>query len=150
MQKRGMGNNEVNMKTCGVDLKACDAIIVILEGTKASWKFIDCEPRKISIPNDEDSSQIRAFRNSINALVKHHSIQRIAIKKRAKRGKFAGGPVSFKMEGVIQLVDNCEVLLLPPQTIAKVVKNNTSVILSDPLKKYQHDAFYTALTALDN
>lgn len=137
------------MKTCGIDLKACDAIVVILEGTKASWEFIECETRKISLPNDEDSSQLRGFRESVNALVKHHGILRIAIKKRAKKGKYAGGPVSFKMEGVVQLVDNCEVLLLAPQTIAKVLKSNASLILPASLNKYQHDAFYTAFTALD-
>ena len=139
--------NEEAMKTCGIDLAAHDAIIVILDGTRASWELIDCEPRKICLPDDEDAGQVRAFRDALSALVKDYGIQRIAIKKRAKKGKFAGGPVSFKMEGVIQLIDTCEVVLLSPQKIAPVKKRNPDVV-PDTLNQYQRDAFYTALTVL--
>jgi len=99
--------------------------------------------------DDEDAGQVRAFQNAVGAVVKRHGVDRIVIKKRGKKGKFAGGPVSFKMEGVIQLIDICEVVLLSPQTIA-IVFEDESQRSSDELKQYQRDAFFTALAGLEN
>jgi hypothetical protein len=136
------------MKVCGVDLSAHDAIVVILNGTRTSWHLVNCEPRKITLPDDEDAGQVRAFRDAMDAFVKHHGIQRTAVKKRGKKGKFAGGSVSFKMEGLIQLIGTCDVILLPVQTIAKVAKEHPNAF-PEELNQYQREAFYTALTALD-
>ena len=137
------------MKICGVDLAANDAIVVVLDGTRASWKVVDSELRKVSLLDDEDAGQVRVFQNAVIAIVKRHGVDRIVIKKRGKKGKFAGGPISFKMEGVIQLIDICEVALLSPQTIATVSKMNLNVVPAQ-LKQYQRDAFFTALAGLDN
>ncbi len=136
------------MKVCGVDLSAHDAIVVILDGTRRSWHLVDCEPRKITLPDDEDAGQVRAFRDAMDAFIKYHGIQRTAVKKRGKKENFAGGSVSFKMEGLIQLIETCDVILLPVQTIAKVAKEHPNVFPKE-LNQYQKDAFYTALTALD-
>ena len=137
------------MKICGIDFAAHDAIVVVLDGTRASWKVVDSEQRKISLLDDEDAGKVRAFQKAVSSMVKQHGIDRIVIKKRGKKGKFAGGPVSFKMEGVIQLIDTCEVVLLSPQTIATVSKLYLNAVPAE-LKQYQRDAFFTALAGLDN
>ncbi|MGO9379445.1 MAG: DUF3010 family protein [Dissulfurispiraceae bacterium] len=137
------------MKICGIDLAANDAIVVVLDGSRVSWKVINPVLRKVSLLDDEDAGQLRAFQAAVNALVRHHGVNRIVIKKRGKKGKFAGGPISFKMEGVIQLIDTCEVVLLSPQTITAVSKKNLNAVPAE-LKRYQRDAFFTALTGLDN
>jgi hypothetical protein len=137
------------MKICGIDLAAHDAIIVVLDGTRVSCKVIEHELRKVSLLDDEDAGQVRVFQNAVGALVKQHGVHRIVIKKRGKKGKFAGGSVSFKMEGVIQLIDTCEVVLLSPQTIATVSKKYIYEVPAE-LKQYQRDAFYTAFAGLDN
>lgn len=136
------------MKTCGIELSSHDAIVVVLDGNRSQWVLVDVDPRKISIPDDEDAAQIRAFKDAFHAFVRHHGIDRIIIKKRAKNGKFAGGPTSFKMEGLIQLVEACDVVLTAPQTIAKVQKSCHEDVPSE-LKQYQTGAFYTALSGLD-
>ena len=137
------------MKICGIDLASHDAIVVVLDGKRVSCKVIEHELRKVSLLDDEDAGQVRVFQNAIGALVKQHGVHRIVIKKRGKKGKFAGGSVSFKMEGVIQLIDTCEVVLLSPQTIATVSKKDICEVPAE-LKQYQRDAFYTALAGLDN
>ncbi len=137
------------MKICGIDLASHDAIVVVLDGTRGEWKVVDSDVRKVSLLDDEDAGQVRAFQNAVGAVVKRHGVDRIVIKKRGKKGKFAGGPVSFKMEGVIQLIDICEVVLLSPQTIAIVSKMNLNAV-PDELKQYQRDAFFTALAGLEN
>ena len=137
------------MRVCGVDLSARDAIIVILDGTRGAWNVVRFDQRKISLMDDEDAHQVRNFRDAVNAFVNRHGIQRVAVKKRLKRGRFAGGPVSFKMEGLIQLLETCEVVLFPPQVIARVAKEHVNRFPVE-LQEYQREAFYTALTALDD
>ena len=137
------------MKICGFDLAAHDAIVVVLDGARAAWKVIEHEQRKISLLDDEDAGQVRIFQKEVNAMVKRHGVDRIVIKKRGKKGKFAGGPVSFKMEGLIQLIDICEVVLLSPQTITTFSKKYIYEVPAE-LKQYQRDAFFTALAGLDN
>ena len=56
---------------------------------------------------------------------------------------FAGGPTSFKIEGIIQLLDNGDVFFLSPQTISAANKKH-SFDLPNSLNKYQHEAFLTA------
>ncbi len=68
---------------------------------------------------------------------------------RLRRGRFGGGPVSFKMEGLIQLVETCDAVLFPSQVITRVAKEHVNR-LSGELQEYQREAFYTALTALDD
>ena len=76
------------MTVCGIDLAAHDAIIVVLDGTRASWKVADSEIRKVSLLDDEDAGQVRVFQKAVIALIKHHGVHRIVIKKRGKKGKF--------------------------------------------------------------
>ena len=137
------------MKICGIDLSSHDAIVVVLDGTRGEWKVISSEIRKVSLLDDENAGEVRAFQKAVSALVKHHGVDRIVIKKRGKKGKFAGGPVSFKMEGVIQLIDICEVVLLSPQAISTVSKKYIYEVPAE-LKQYQRDAFFTALAGLEN
>ena len=137
------------MKICGIDLASHDAIVVVLDGTRGEWKVVDSDVRKVSLLDDEDAGQVRVFQKAVSSLVKHHAVRRIVIKERGKKGKFAGGPVSFKMEGVIQLIDTCEVVLLSPQTITTVSKKYIRAVPAE-LKQYQSGAFFTALAGLEN
>jgi len=40
-----------------------------------------------------------------------------------KKGEYAGGPIGFKMEGIIQLYEECPVKLVAPQTISATQKS---------------------------
>ena len=89
----------------------------------------------------------KAFAAQLAAFVSAHGITRIAIKKRSKKGEFAGGPTTFKIEGIIQLLDHCDVQLLSPQTLTAQFKKH-AFDLPASLNKYQHDAYKTACAAL--
>ncbi len=81
------------------------------------------------------------------SFVRENAIDRIAIKKRSKKGEFAGGPTTFKIEGVFQLLESCEVTLLSPQTINAQSKKH-DFELPGTLNKYQHEAYKAACSAL--
>ncbi|PLY07219.1 MAG: DUF3010 domain-containing protein [Arcobacter sp.] len=129
------------MKICGIDLKANNMILVVLDNTK----FIDLKTKKITLENDENQNDIRSFCNDFLLFLEQNEIERVFIKKRAKKGNFAGGAVTFKMEGLIQLNPLCEVELISCQSISSFEKKN-HIDFPESLKKYQEQAFLTAFS----
>jgi hypothetical protein len=71
----------------------------------------------------------------------------VAVKKRVKKGEFAGGPTTFKIEGVLQLLKECHVELISAQTIVAQNRRH-SFPAPTSLNKYQAEAFRTACAAL--
>lgn len=136
------------MKVCGIELKASEAIIAVVEQQGDMLVHVPMVIKKLGLEDDEDAGQVRDLYKRLQALVAEHGIQRIALKKRGKKGEFAGGPVTFKIEGLLQLLDRCEVELLSPQTI-NAANRKHSFELPPGLNKYQHDAFLAACTLLN-
>ena len=89
------------MKICGIELKGNDTILAVIEVEFNIINYISLKLKKISIQNDEDKSEIESFHETIKTFLRDNNIDKIIIKKRAKRGKFAGGADTFKMEGII-------------------------------------------------
>ena len=127
------------MKVCGIDLKANNMILAVLDDKN----YIDLKTKKITLENDESQDDIRKFCNEFLLFLEQNSIEKIVIKKRAKKGNFAGGAVTFKMEGLIQLNPICDVELVSAQTISSFEKKN-SIEFPKSLKKYQEQAYLTA------
>jgi len=136
------------MIVCGIELAASEARLVVLEGTKKDFVHVGTATRKIPLPDDENQTELKAFRETVYAFLRENRVARVAIKKRGKRGDYAGGPVSFKLEGVIQLYPDCDVVLVSPQTISAAKRKHTPTSPEDTLK-YQQVAFETAFSGLD-
>ena len=130
-------------KICGIELKSSDAILAVIEESDDDVKFIDVEPRRIKIGNDESCTDIQSFYNSFVNFVRENHIDVVVIKKRAKKGKMAGGAVSFKLEALIQLNGAVGVELVSGQGIAAANKREPFDIPED-LNKYQEAAFMAA------
>ena len=128
------------MNICGIELKSNNLILVILNDKK----YQDNKIKKIIFEDDEKQENIRKFCNEFLDFLQKNQIEKIYIKKRAKKGSFAGGAVTFKMEGLIQLNPICPVDLISTQTISSFEKKN-QIVFPKELKKYQEQAFLTAL-----
>jgi len=135
------------MATCGIEMFGSEARLVLLNGDKSSFSHTDVNPRKLKLTDDENPDEVRAFRNSIYAFFRENDVNQIAIKKRGKTGDRPGGPIGFKMEGIVQLYEDCPVRLVPFQTISAAQRNH-SPDKPDTLRKYQHKAFETAFSVL--
>lgn len=129
------------MKICGIDLKANNMILVVLDDKK----FIDLKIKKITLENDENQNDIRSFCNDFLLFLEKNKIEKIYIKKRAKKGNFSGGAVTFKMEGLIQLNPLCEVELVSSQSVSSFEKKN-EIEYPQTLKKYQEQAYLMAFS----
>lgn len=131
------------MNICGIELKANNVILVILENKK----YIETKTKKITIDDDEKQEDIRKFCNELLDFLQTNKIEKVFIKKRSKKGAFSGGAVTFKMEGLIQLNPLCSVDLLSSQSISTFEKKN-EIDFPKELKKYQEQAYLTALCTL--
>lgn len=134
------------MKTCGIDLKGNDAILVSLEGNSESYTITNQDVKKISLKDPNSQDDVKEFYNQITEFFNQNNFDQIGIKARATKGKFAGGPTSFKMEGLIQNT-NALVSILPSPTIKSKLKNkiNNNQIDLSAVNKYQEDSLYVAL-----
>ena len=135
------------MIVCGMEMAASESRLVLLSGNKSDFRHIDVKPRKIEIADDENAEEVRAFRDSLFAFLSVKNVDIVAIKKRGKKGEYAGGPIGFKLEAIAQLHDECQVSLIAARTITANI-NRHSPQTPDTLLKYQYAAFQTAFTVL--
>ncbi len=135
------------MIVCGMEMAASESRLVLLSGKKSDFCHIDVKPRKLKIADDETAENIRAFRDSLFAFLCKNNVVMVAIKKRGKKGEYAGGPVGFKLEAIAQLYEECPVNLIAARTITVNINRHAPQI-PDTLLKYQYAAFQTAFTVL--
>ena len=135
------------MITCGIELKGSEALLALASLDAGQPVHLPSAIKKIGIEDDEDAGQVREFLARVQAFVSEHGVTHVAIKKRSKKGDFAGGPVTFKLEGLLQLLQGCEVLLVSPQTIAAQGKKHDFTPLAG-LNKYQHEAWKSACAVM--
>lgn len=130
------------MKVCGIELKSNNVLLAVVENKE----YIDLKIKKITLENDESQEDIRKFCNEFLLFLEQNQIEKVVIKKRAKKGNFAGGAVTFKLEGLIQLNPLCEVELLSAQAISSFEKKN-QIEFPKELKKYQEQAYLSAYSS---
>ena len=135
------------MSICGIEIKGSEAIFAIASLQGDALQHVAIATKKIALEDDDQAANVKAFATQVAAFVRDNGISHIAIKKRSKKGEFAGGPTTFKIEGVFQLLENCDVTLLSPQTINAQNKKH-SFELPGTLNKYQHEAYKAACSAL--
>ena len=131
------------MNICGIELKANNVILVVLK----NGEYIETKIKKLLIEDDEKQEDIRKFCNEFLDFLEKNKIEKVFIKKRAKKGTFSGGAVTFKLEGLIQLNPFCSVDLVSAQSVSTFEKKN-QIEFPKELKKYQEQAYLTALSNL--
>ena len=135
------------MKVCGIEIKGSEALLAVVALEAGSPAHLALATKKIGLEDDELADNVKAFASQARQFVTEHGITHLAIKKRSKKGDFAGGPTTFKIEGILQLLEGCEVALVSPQTVsAQAKKHNIEPPAS--LNKYQHEAYKTACALL--
>ncbi len=132
------------MKICGIELKSNNAIVSVIEHLNDKINFIETKTKKIVLGNDEDITSLIKYKNEIESFLSENKIEKIALKKRAKKGTFAGGAITFKSEAIIQLNSVCEVNFITSQAITKYTKANEP-FLPKELNKYQEQAYLSSL-----
>jgi hypothetical protein len=134
------------MKICGVEIKGTEAVICLLNYQEGLFSLPECRVRKVEFSKQNRTGDIRYFQSTFAKLMQDYQIERVVIKERPLKGKFAGGALGFKMEAAIQLIEDLEVELMTASELKNILKKNpVSVEFSETgLKVFQEQAFTVA------
>ena len=128
---------------CGIELKSSEAILAIVESRDDEVRYRDTEPKRMKVADDESVGDVQSFFDTFRNFLRDNHIEQIVIKKRAKRGQMAGGAVTFKLEGLIQLNGTVPVSFISGPGIAASQRRRPLDIPQD-LNKYQEQAYLAA------
>lgn len=134
------------MRICAVELKANDAIICVMALENGLYDLPKIRVPKISVANAGEAEFMRKFQFDFAKLLQDYKIDKVVIKGRALKGKFAGGPVGFKLEAAIQLIADLDVEIIAGSFIkSALAKSQINIDFRDTgLHKFQETAFNTA------
>ncbi len=137
------------MRICGVDLTASDAVICLLVQANGALNLPECRVRKLTLKKLHSTDDLRLFQLEFAKLVSEYSVDKVVIRARMPKGKFAGGAISFKLESAIQLIPDLDVSLISASQIKSALSEYPlSIKFSETgLKVFQETAFKTAYAA---
>jgi len=139
------------MRACGVEIKGNDAIICIMSKENDLYDIPHTRVQKVSLDNAGEAEQVQSFQFTFAKLMEDYQVSHVLIKGRALKGKFAGGPIGFKVEAAIQLIKELHVEILAGTFIKKEIsKSQIDIDFRDTgLKQYQEQAFTTVFAYLE-
>lgn len=133
------------MSLCGVTFSSNNAHLVICEEEGGEVVVVETRVRKWVLDDHASSADLKAFQRGLMSLFAAHGVDRVAVKKCTTRGRYKSGVASIKMEAAVQLLD-VEVVLIDGRLVTKAASAEAERLPAG-LKKYQHDAFFTASVA---
>jgi len=140
------------MTICGVELTGSDAVVCLLNLDRGSFSLPECKVRKLSLSKNHTREDLKQFQAAFEALMAEYGVNRVAIKERMPKGKFAGGAISFKLEAAIQLMADTELdvrLLTPALIKSTLAAKPLPIPFSETgLKVFQETAFTAAYVGL--
>ncbi len=131
------------MKYCGIELKSNEARLVCIQTTDKDYEFIETQLKKIKLADPKTQAATLAFKDECLQFFEKNQFDKIGIKERGRKGKFAGGADSFKMEGIIQSLP-FPIEILHGNSIKSKVKDKTLKI--DQVNAYQAEALKVAVS----
>lgn len=135
------------MKVCGVEIRAKEAILAIVESDpEGNLVHVNSASKKLRLDDDRDCKSVSVLHEAIRALAKDHNLSSFVIKTRQTKGAMAAGGITFKIEGLFQL-SGIPVEFVSPQALSKLAKKNTGGIPAT-INQYQNEAYLAAVSQL--
>ncbi|MDM1323956.1 DUF3010 family protein [Acinetobacter pseudolwoffii] len=126
----------------GVELKASNAIVVVVEKTN-DGECMGKEYKKIPL-NSTNQEDAQSFRDLFVALIDQYSPSKIVINSRQQKGEYAAGAVTFVMEGILLTLNQANVTSVAGATVRAKLKSGVIQTHCDGYPKYTEKAFQLA------
>ena len=138
------------MKVCGVEINSNDVNVCLLSLVDGLFELPEFRSRRLTLTNINSTGELRSFQQSFAKLMQDYQVDRVVIRQRPMKGKFAGGAVGFKLEAAIELISDLDVIIMSTTDIKDSLKRNPIQIdyAGTDLKAYQEVAFNTAYAYL--
>ncbi|HIF9120297.1 TPA: DUF3010 family protein [Photobacterium damselae] len=138
------------MKICAVELRSNEAVICLLTLEQGVFGIPECRTQKFIMDDAWDKQKMRDFQFAFKKLLEDYQVDKVVIRSRETRGKFAGSAIGFKLETAIQLIDGLDVSFMSNSDIKQKLKRNPMMIefRATGLRQFQEAAFTTAYAFL--
>ena len=111
------------MVICGCEISAKEVRLAAVHLNDAgNVEMLRLKTTRIELEDDTSEDDLRSFLAALHEFSRENGIDTFSIKTRAKKGRMAGGAVSFKIETLIQLVDGCNTRFVSPVALAHFAK----------------------------
>ena len=132
------------MKTIGIEISNKKVICVILaKHEDQSYVNLTGKQKTFELNDDRNGEELQMFMDKLHSHFDSINPDKIGIVTRQTKGKFAASPVSFKIEGLIQLYKKTEIDFVTPQALTAYFKKNELPLELD--HKYQEKAMKMAV-----
>jgi len=140
------------MRVCGVELTGNEAVIAIMQYKDGLYDVPPVRTTKLTLHDPINTEPLKKFQFDFAQLMKDYQIDKVIIRQRPLKGKFAGNTLSFKIEATLQLMQGIEVLVITPEYIKQGLKQaqNSPTAVELGLKKFQEQAMLTAFGYLEH
>lgn len=113
------------MRICGCDISGQEVrLAVVYLNDEGNVEMLRPDTTRIKLDDDTSEVALRLCLAALHAFSRENEIETFVIKTRAKKGRMAGGAVSFKIETLIQLVDGCHTRFVSPVALSHFAKKD--------------------------
>lgn len=136
------------MRVCGCEISAKEVrLAVVYLNDESKLEMLRLKTTRIELEDDTSETDLRSFLANLQGFSREYEIDTFVIKTRAKKGRMAGGAVSFKIETLIQLVEGCHTRFVSPVALAHFAKKDLDEY-PEKLPVYLKNAFLSGAYAL--
>lgn len=136
------------MNVCGCEISAQEVRLAVVHlNEDAKVEMTRLKTTRITLGDDTSEADLRSVLADLQAFSREHEIRTFVVKTRAKKGRMAGGAVSFKIETLIQLVEGCDTRFVSPVALSHFAKKEVQEY-PDKLPVYLKNAFLAGAYAL--
>ena len=136
------------MRICGCEISAQEVRLAVVQlNDEKNVGLLRIKKTRIELKDDMSEENLRSFLAALQEFSQENTIGTFVIKTRAKKGRMAGGAVSFKIETLIQLVEGCNTRFVSPIALSNFAKKEL-VGYPEKLPVYLKNAFLSGAYAL--
>ena len=136
------------MRVCGCEISAREARLAVVHlNDEGNIEMLRLKETRIELEDDTSEADLRLFLAALQEFSRNNEIDTFAVKTRAKKGRMAGGAVSFKIETLIQLVEGCNTRFVSPVALSNFAKKEVESY-PEKMPVYLKNAFLSGAYAL--
>jgi hypothetical protein len=124
------------MRVCGCEISAQEVRLAVVHlNDEGDVELLRLKTTRIELEDDTSEADLRLFLATLHEFARENEIDTFAIKTRAKKGRMAGGAVSFKIETLIQLVQECQTRFVNPVALSHFAKKEVEEYPADSTRQ---------------
>ncbi|WP_435140191.1 DUF3010 family protein [Pseudopelagicola sp. nBUS_19] len=136
------------MRVCGCEISAQEVrVAVVLYDEGGQVAKLPIATTRIEISDDTSDADLKSCLAEMQGFAVEHEIDTFVIKSRARKGKMAGGPATFKLETLLQLVEGTDTKFVHAATLAAFSKKEIDDY-PEKLPVYLKNAFVAGVYGL--